>query len=389
MTGAKIFVATAFAILGASFLISTGLLIYEFQGADWVTMVMAHSHLFFFFPVFGLLALAAFYLPSVVFTDLYWHHLRFGTWRYFGGLIVLAIAAVYFADMLDTEPRAVWEASRAALAADRGEQVDCGNEAPCTRVPILDALGEMRKEAQRRIGLSKFSRTCTSDAMLGPGDDVNIERQCFPANAKLKPAACCEVQRHLADTLGAMQADPTRRSLAGTWDRVLLPFKVFFVLVVMAIGLLLAVWRSRLDEHYAEFVPAVEVGVIIGALAMLVWPAMDYGYQQTANVLFGRWQTGPQLRLSLVIGPWALLLMFYFLRRLGRQGETLAQVAAVVTAATAVLRYEDLNDWAARLLGLGAQPWVAYVLVIVAVAGFAMLLWASRPQSRIAERLAR
>ena len=29
---------------------------------------------------------------------------------------------------------------------------------------------------------------------------------------------------------------------------------------------------------------------------MLFWPAMDYGYQATADVLFGRMQSGPQLR---------------------------------------------------------------------------------------------
>ena len=57
-----------------------------------------------------------------------------------------------------------------------------------------------------------------------------------------------------------------------------------------------------------------------------------------------------------MIAPWALLLLFYFLRRLGKQGETIGQIAGVVTAAVAVLRYEDLNDWAVRLLGVGDQP---------------------------------
>jgi hypothetical protein len=108
---------------------------------------------------------------------------------------------------------------------------------------------------------------------------------------------------------------------------------------------------------------------------MLFWPAMDYAYQQTANVLYGRMQGGPQLRLSLVIAPWALLLLFYFLRRLGQQGEMIGQVAGVVTAGVAVLRYEDLNDWALRLLGVGAQPWMMAVLCGIAVAGFVGLLW--------------
>ena len=137
--------------------------------------------------------------------------------------------------------------------------------------------------------------------------------------------------------------------------RVFLPLKIFFVLLVIGIGILLSYWRSRVDQHLRDMVPAVERGVIIGAFAMLLWPAMDYGYQQTANVLFGHSGHGPQLRLSLVIAPWALLLLFYFLRRLGKQGETIGQIAGVVTAAVAVLRYEDLNDWAVRLLGTGSQ----------------------------------
>ena len=105
---------------------------------------------------------------------------------------------------------------------------------------------------------------------------------------------------------------------------------MFFVLVVIAIGALLALWRDRIDQHYRELVPRLERGVIIGALAMLLWPAMDYGYQQTANVLFGR-RRGLQLRLSLVIAPWALLLLFYFLRRLGKQGEMIGQISGVVS----------------------------------------------------------
>jgi hypothetical protein len=46
MLGERIFVAIAFVVLGASFLASTGLLIYEFRSLDWLMMVAAHSHLF-------------------------------------------------------------------------------------------------------------------------------------------------------------------------------------------------------------------------------------------------------------------------------------------------------------------------------------------------------
>jgi hypothetical protein len=151
--------------------------------------------------------------------------------------------------------------------------------------------------------------------------------------------------------------------------------KIFFVLIVVAIGLLLAMWRNKLDLLYKDQIPAIERGVIIGAFAMLFWPMMDYGYQQTANVLFGRADSGPQFRLSLVIAPWALLLLFYFLRRLGKQGEIIGQVSGVVAAGVAVLRYDALNDWAVRLLGVGTNEVIVGVMVAIAFAGFVALVW--------------
>jgi hypothetical protein len=128
-------------------------------------------------------------------------------------------------------------------------------------------------------------------------------------------------------------------------------------------------------------VPRLERGVIIGAFAMLFWPAMDYGYQQTANALFGRLEAGPQLRLSLVIAPWVLLLLFYFLRRLGKQGELIGQISGVVVAAVAVLRYEQLNDWIGRLFGIGADRWTLIAQAVLAVVGLAALLWSRRAGS--------
>jgi len=378
MTLARVFVAVVYLILGLSFVASTGLLIQEFQGADWRSMIIAHSHLFFFFPVFGILALAAFYLPSVVFTDLYWRHLPHGKLRFFAGLLVLAVISYGVSKWLDKPPRQVWEASPQALAADKGDPPGCGGASgpACLRAPILATLARLRTEGQVRVGLSKFARTCDIDKLLELPDEMAKERHCFPADARLNAEDCCRVQKRFGDEVARLQSDPAQRSLSGVYDAaVFLPLKTFFVLIVIAIGLLLSVWRDKVDQLYRESVPAVERGVIIGAFAMLLWPAMDYGYQQTANVLFGRWDGGPQLRLSLVIAPWALLLLFYFLRRLGKQGETIGQIAGVVTAGVAVLRYEDLNDWAVRLVGAGSQEWFIAGLFVVALAGFVALLW--------------
>jgi hypothetical protein len=137
----------------------------------------------------------------------------------------------------------------------------------------------------------------------------------------------------------------------------------------------LASWRKRLELHYRARVPRIERGMIVGGLAMLFWPAMDYGYQETSDALFGRTNAGSQFRLSLVIAPWALLLIFYFLRRLGKQGETIGRIAGVVTAGVAVLHSEELNDWAVHLLGIGAPAWSTAILTAIALGGFIALWW--------------
>lgn len=366
MASARAFVAISFLLLGGSFIASTGLMIYEFRSLDWLTLLVAHSYLFFFFPVLGLLALFAFYLPSVVFTDLYWNHLYLGKLRFLIGLVVVMVAAYGFARYLDKPPRSIWEATPVALSADRG--------GPAERQPILDVLGDMREKAQTRLGLSNFARSCRPDPLMEQPEEMAKKRYCFPAKASLTGPECCRVQEQFAAAVQRLQEDPATRSVSAKYDAlVFLPLKTFFILIVVAIGIVLTVNRNRIDQHYGPLVPQLERGVIIGALAMLFWPAMDYGYQQTANAMFGRPGTGPQLRLSLVIAPWVLLLLFYFLRRLGKQGEMVGQISGVVVAALAVLRYEQLNDLVGRLFGIGADAWMLIALGVLAVAGLVTL----------------
>jgi hypothetical protein len=379
MTGARIFVAVVFLILGASFVASTGVLINEFWGNDWLMMVVAHSHLFFFFPVFGILALVAFYLPSVVFTHLYWTHLPSGKLRFLLGLAAITVITLGVCWWLDAKPRAVWEVSPRALTADRSEPVPCGSgDSVCQRASILDALVNVRMEAQSRVGLTKFARNCDVNQYLELPEDMTKQRWCFPAKAMLVGNACCHVQARFADVVARLQADPSQRSLSANLDVFFLPLKVFFVLIVIAIGGLLAEWRHKLDEHYAELVPTIERRVIIGAVAMLFWPLMDYGYQQTSDALFGRWSGGPPLRLSMVIGPWTLLLLFYFLRHLGEYSSVVGQISGAVLAAVYVWRYENVNDLAVRFLGIGADNWTICCLLIVALVGLARLIWLRR-----------
>lgn len=373
MLGARIFVSVVFLVLGASFLASSAVLIYEFKEGDWIALVVAHSNLFFFFPVLGVLALIAFFLPSVIFTHLYFNHIRFGRARFLFGFLVVVLATGAVDRYLDASPRAIWELSPSAIARDRGEPGDC-QKGQC-RAAIGEVLATLRKEAQKRVGLSKFARGCSVDEYLEERPDMKLLRYCFPAGTMLDGRTCCKAQHKFSAAVDRLQADPAQRSLTGKLDRIFMPLKIFFVLVVIAIGFMLALWRDRVDLHYAKHVPAMERGVIIGAFAMLFWPAMDYGYLTTANVLFGHVEPGLQFRLSLVIAPWVLLLLFYFLRRLGQQGEMIGQFSGVAAAAVAVLRYEQINDWATRLLGIGMPMWVMAALFAFTAAGLVSLFW--------------
>jgi hypothetical protein len=371
MLGARIFVGVVFTILGAAFLASTGLLIHEFQNGDVITMVVAHSNLFLFFPVLGMLALFGFYLPATIFTHLYFTKIPFGIPRFLFGFLVV-IAATWGVDRyLDTSPRAIWELSAATIAADKGEEGNC--EAGQCRQPIGKVLPALRDYALKGTALSKFARNCKDDPYLEEPEDFKLKRFCFPALAQLDGRACCAAQKKFSTAVDTLYADPTKRSQAARFDRILMPLKIFFVVVIIVIGVLLAIWRDKVDEHYERYVPAMERGIIIGAFAMLLWPVMDYGYLTTTYILFGHFDTIPQVRLSIVIAPWVLLLLFYFLRRLGEQGELVGQISGVVVAAVTVLRYQEINDWATKLLGVGMPKWVLVTILCFLAAGLAGL----------------
>ncbi len=376
---AHVFVAIVFTVLGASFLLSTGLLIREFRDLDWPTLLIAHSHLFIFFPTLGLLALAAFYVPSVVFTDLYWRHLRFGRVRFVLGGIVAVIVSLLFANALSLGAvRGIWEIAPRALEQDAAAAgVTCTDTKgdACRRQRILPTLQRLRAEGLHRSTVSGFARNCSPDPLLERAEADKALRYCFPADARLTTDDCCRVQRAFAEAVAERWSGSETRSQMADWELYLLPFKVFFVVVVVVIGVFLTLWRRQLDEHYPAHIPAVERGVVVGAIAMLFWPLMDYGYQQTIDVLFGRMTTNLPVRYSLVVAPWAVLLMFYFMQRLGKDMERLAQFSTIAASAVAILRYQEINDWSARLLGTGADWWHFAVVGVLALAGLALLVW--------------
>lgn len=381
--GAHLFVAVVYAGLAASFIASTATLILEFKDLDWLSMALAHSHLFVFFSTFGIVVLAAFYWPSVIFTHLYWSKdtgVRFGRLRFLVGFAAVIAASWWVAQQIGGgDLRGIWEVEPSALARDKGSTVPCttadGVAGTCQRVPILSALEQLRTYGRQRVGFAEFTRNCKPDPLMERPPEYREKRYCFPADALLDARQCCDVQARFAAEVRQLQDDPRLRSRSAEMDHYFLPLKVFFIAVMVIIAALLAFWRKRIDVLYPDYVPVIERGIIIGGLSMLTWPLMDYAYLQTSMAMFGRMHGGLHLRWSLVIVPWAILLPFFFLRRLDKNREMIAQGASVIASAVAILRYPQINDWAVRLLGAGAERWTFGLFAGLSFIAFIWLFW--------------
>ena len=231
--------------------------------------------------------------------------------------------------------------------------------------------------AQRRVGLSKFARNCQPDALLEIPEEMQKERYCFPAKGKLTGAQGCEAQTRL----------PTpSRACRRIWRNALSPVRstAFYFCrskSSLSSSLLLSpfAWRSGATQWMyttSSWCRRLSAA-IIGAFAMLFGRGglRLSANQQCALRPMGRGTTVP---FSLVIVPWALLLLFYFLRRLRKNLEIVGQLAGVVASAIAILRYEEINDWSVRLFGAGADNATIGLLLGIAALGFVQLWWPFR-----------
>ena len=376
MTGARVFVAVLFLMLGASFIASTGCLGSRVPGSR----LGGHGRR----PQPPLLLLSGVRHP--------------------GARRLLSARRHFHRPLL--APPALRQAALPAWRHRRRRALDVPGQV--ARYRAARPLGDIARRACRRSGraarLRRIERRVSASAdRFGTGGsaqggakpprplqvraqlpgrpDARSSRTRWTRSATASPPAPSSRERPAARRKGCfatrsrrLQADPAQRSLSATYDRVFLPLKVFFILIVVLIAALLAKWRDRIDEHYRELVPTDRARRHHRRLRHAVLAHHGLRLPADRQRAVRALSSGAQLRYSLVIVPWALLLLFYFLRRLGKQGEMIGQIAGVVTAAVAVLRYEDLNDWAVRLLGIGTNMWIVGVLVALAVVG---LRWRS------------
>jgi len=378
--GSKIFVIIIFILLGLTFLATTGAMMHEFWVDGWFAHLTLYSHLFLFFPTFGILALFAFYVPAIVFTDLYWMHVKpAGRFRFLFGFLVIAVVSAWLGWLIyGGRVPTLWQLSPAALSSDRGSPANCGKGArDCNRMSILGAVKLVREESQNRIGMAKFVRICELDPLLETPKSVSASRFCFASGRKMNASECCGAQNLFADRLAELYADPANRSLTGLVHGILLPFKAFFLLVLFAVGVLLAVWRKKVMAHYKALVPKIERGVIVGAFAVLFFPAANHGFLQSAAVTLGPYGGSiyPMLApiVSIAFGAWTVFLVFFFFSRFEKDTVSLMRTLGFLASALAVFQYDEIIDYAVRFIGAGSDRIMVLVYVLLTVLGIGLL----------------
>lgn len=360
--GSRIFVALVFLILGGSFIATTAMLYLEFKDTEWFTFAVFYSHLFIFFPTFGILALIAFYIPASVFVDMYWRHVPYGKIRIiFGGVVLVALSFLVSQHLLKGKIPDMWGPAPHILKADKGAQIENCNSTTqsCLRTPVLEAIKTVRLQSQSRLGLSKFARDCSPDPLIEKPRDLLEKRYCFVTKELTDAAHCCTAQKSFTNALEKMYAPKENRSETLKLHTLLLPLKVFFLLVILVIGILLAGWRRSVDRHYSEYVSYIERGVMVGAVAMLIWPISNHAFLQSRDVLYGAYSDGIYgilaPGLTFMFGAWALALLFFFFRSMEKDMEAVGKITGVIGSGIAILKYDEIVDYSVRITGTGAD----------------------------------
>jgi hypothetical protein len=385
--GARVFVLLVFVVLGLSFLATTYSLYSEFQASGWFAFATFYSHAFIFFPTFGILALCAFFIPASALVDLYWNHVPFGRVRFMAGLAVVVVASVVLSQkIMAGDVPALWWLSPSTLEADRGNPAGCNAAAGgCKRVAILDAVAKVRLESTQRMGLSRFARNCSPDPLMEASAEQTAKRYCFASQTMATAAECCTAKAAFTEDLRRLYRKPQAHSDTARVHEALLPLKVFFLLMIFVMGLMLAAWRGKIDQMYKVYATRIERGVIVGALAMLIWPISNHAFLQSASLLYAPWGEGffkdATPIFSLMFGGWALLIILFYFRQHQRDIEAAGKIGGGIASAVAVLNYDRIVDFAERFLGSGADPVLLASLAALLGVAFLGIIWgASTPE---------
>ena len=385
--GLRLSVGLVLVLLGLAFIVTTGTLIWEFWDANWFELAVFDAQLFVHFPIFGVIALIALYVPTCVAIDMYWHHIRNGKVIVIVAVSVcMVIAWVYAKSLEGGTDYTLWETNPDYLKADKGEPADCyplgtgkGDriiprkpETKCDRLPLLEALRNLRTLSGERRGLTPFVRDCKPDKLVALPSELHELRYCFATDRLMNARDCCKRQTAFKEYVDVLGRDKKKASRTGYIYVLLNPARAFFLFFVLLLGFALARNGKMLDDHYPDKAWAVERSVLVAALAILVWPIMNQSYIKAHNALYGTDIGGSGFIsiapiFSLIIGGWALMIVFFFLRRFDKSVEAAGKLAGVIGSGVAVFQYDRIVDTSVLVAGSGATYYTLAMLAAIPV----------------------
>jgi hypothetical protein len=180
-------------------------------------------------------------------------------------------------------------------------------------------LRNLRLVSRDRLGVGDFVRDCTTgdqDPLLGPSRQNEVKRFCFASTPLSSPpvlqsdADCCMAQARLGATVRAQYTDPGQRSMTAVVHAALLPLKAFFLLIVLAISLLLALHHKNVEKYYGSAMTRIEIGLMVGSICMLLFPLMSQAFVQSAAALYGSYGRGPFIASNVGMIKYNFLIAF-------------------------------------------------------------------------------
>jgi hypothetical protein len=233
-------------------------------------------------------------------------------------------------------------------------------------------------------------RNCELEPLIESASNPERKRYCFastpltPAPRLSTDAECCRAQQRYAQTILQLHGPVANRSLTALVHGWVLPLKVFFLLILLAISVLLAARHKKVAWMYPRLIARIELGVLVGAVAMVFFPLMSQSFVQSTDALYGTAQTSgfkPIVPfMSFAFGAWALLLLLFFHGRRDREVELATKLAGVMASAVALFKYDLVIALIVRTMGSGASPLAVAALAAGAIAAVLLLVspWALR-----------
>ncbi len=364
---------------------------------DLFFLLLTHyADLFLFFPVFGTIALIAFFKPASLLVDMYWHadelpdhlYILYAPTRFVLTFTVLLGLSIFIANYtLSGGERTLWQLTPATLKADRGE--NCKQNGSCERVGFLNALSNIRTTSRDRLFLSDLARTCQPDAYIAPPITPPPKRYCAVTtniagnpktlqNTWVDDHTCCLAQKNFDTAVKVAYVPPPNRSRTDALQRTVWPIHIFFLLTLIAISIVLAFRRKLIEEVYPEHSRDIDRGVMIGGAAMVALPIMHNGFLLTTSLLHGDDGTVSLHRepetFTMAFGLWGLLIILSFMHPAHKQAESMSRFFGIIGSLAFAFKGDTITDYSTRLFGAGAG---IYSLALMLALGLGLLtaLW--------------